>query len=587
MNGLYRFYKELQRRNVIKAGISYLVVSWVLLQVVALIGDILNAPSWLGRTLLITLIVLLPIWLIVSWYYELTPEGLKKTVNVPKETSIAKKTSQKLNQFIIIFLTLAVILLVVDRFFISERIRSEMIAEYTPPDTTHAIAVLPFSDLSPEGDHAYFADGLSEELLNLLSRIRELKVTSRTSSFSFKDSDLPITNIAQALGVAYILEGSIRKNGNQLRITAQLINAKTDEHIWSENFDRTFDNIFAIQDEVAQAVVKTLEVQLLGAHPKTQKTDPEVYRLYLQASQAYLHENESDILRAEQLLTQALSIDSTYTPAEILLAKTHQLQANYGITDFHVGNQKAIEIIDKVIQKHPKFAEAIALRGDLALAYEWDFKKAETLIEQALNLEPGSSEVIGYAATLELSLANVQKSITLHEYAATLDPLNSSVYFGLGLAYYCGNDLTAAENAFRKSEEIRNDTWALQYYISKILMLKEEHEKALAVLEKERDERWRLLGAASIYHAMGDDTKSTRALKKLSDQYGDEMAYQIAQAHTFRGEKSQAFQWLDQAYKIHDLGLNEILSEPDFKPLYNDPRWDAFIKKLGFYGKTK
>jgi len=529
------------------------------------------------------LIILLPLWLIVSWYYELTPEGLKKTVNVSKETSIAKKTSQKLNQFIIIFLTLAVILLVVDRFFISERIRSEMIAEYTPPSTTHAIAVLPFSDLSPEGDHAYFADGLSEELLNLLSRIRELKVTSRTSSFSFKNSELPVPDIAKALGVDYILEGSIRKNENQLRITAQLINASTDEHIWSQNFDRTFENIFSIQDEVASAVVNTLEVELLGAHPVTQKTNPEVYRLYLKAGQAYLKDSNEDILLAEELLTQALAIDSTYTPAKILLVKTHQLQANYGITDFHLGNQRAIKIIEKVIEANPKHAEAIAIRGDLALAYEWNFSKAERLIEKALQLEPGNPEVIGYAATLELSLANIEKSITLHEYATTLDPLNPRVYFGLGLAHFCANNLEAAEVAFRKSEEIREDGWALQYYISKVLMLKGNYKEALTVLEKERDERWRLLGLVSIYHAMGDDAKSLRALKNLSEKYGDEMAYQIAQAYAFREERKNAFNWLERAYDVHDLGLNEILSEPDFKSLYVDSRWEVFIKKLGFY----
>ena len=238
MKALYSLYKELQRRNVIKAGISYLVVSWVLLQVVSLISGILNAPQWLGKTLLISLILLLPVWLLFSWYFELTPEGIKRTVDVPREDSIAKKTSGKLNHFIIIFLSIAVLLLVVDRFFISERIKSELSQEYSPPVTTHSIAVLPFSDYSPESDQAYFADGLSEELLNLLSKIPKLKVISRTSSFSFKNSELPITSIAEQLKVSYILEGSVRKNGDQLRITAQLIDATTDKHIWSKNFDK-------------------------------------------------------------------------------------------------------------------------------------------------------------------------------------------------------------------------------------------------------------------------------------------------------------------------------------------------------------
>jgi len=302
MKALYRLYKELQRRNVIKAGISYLVVSWVLLQVVSLISGILNAPQWLGKTLLISLILLLPVWLLFSWYFELTPEGIKRTVDVPREDSIAKKTSGKLNHFIIIFLSIAVLLLVVDRFFISERIKSELSQEYSPPVTTHSIAVLPFSDYSPESDQAYFADGLSEELLNLLSKIPKLKVISRTSSFSFKNSELPITSIAEQLKVSYILEGSVRKNGDQLRITAQLIDATTDKHIWSKNFDKELENIFAIQDQVAQAVTKALELQLMGTRPLSQKTDPEVYSLYLQANQTFQRKNTAELVASEVLL---------------------------------------------------------------------------------------------------------------------------------------------------------------------------------------------------------------------------------------------------------------------------------------------
>ncbi len=583
MKALYRLYKELQRRNVIKAGISYLVVSWVLLQVVSLISGILNAPQWLGKTLLISLILLLPVWLLFSWYFELTPEGIKRTVDVPREDSIAKKTSGKLNHFIIIFLSIAVLLLVVDRFFISERIKSELSQEYSPPVTTHSIAVLPFSDYSPESDQAYFADGLSEELLNLLSKIPKLKVISRTSSFSFKNSELPITSIAEELKVSYILEGSVRKNGDQLRITAQLIDATTDKHIWSKNFDKELENIFAIQDQVAQAVTKALELQLMGTRPLSQKTDPEVYSLYLQANQTFQRKNTAELVASEVLLRRAILLDSTYTPAKILLTKILQLEANFGVTDFKEGNKLAIEVIESVLEKHPENAVAHAVRADIALSYEWDFNKAEAFMERALTLDPSHPEVIHYAATLELSLGHFQKAVALNEYAVSLDPLNSEKYYGLGIAYYCNDSLKKAEEALRKSIHLNPDSWAVYHILSKVLLLQNKPQEALKALEKETDKGWHNMGLAVIYHYMGQTKQANEALKSLIQYNAEDMAYQIAQVYAFRKEPTKAFQWLEKAYEVHDLGLNEILSEPDFKSLHQDPRWNSFIKKLGFY----
>lgn len=581
MSWLFRFYQELKRRNVIKSVISYLVVAWVLLQVTALLSDLLNAPQYIGQGLLVVLLILLPIWIGISWYYEITPEGLKKTVTIPREKSITKKTGQRLNKVIITFLTIALVILVVDRFVITKKINSQTMANYSPPVQTQSIAVLPFSDFSPEKDHGYFADGLTEELLNLLTTIHKLKVTSRTSSFSFKNSKLPISEIANTLKVNYILEGSVRKAEDQLRITAQLIDVATDKHVWSKTFDKKFENILSIQDEVAQEVVNSLHLKFLGELPRTVKTNPEAYALYLKAKHSFKLRGEQDLLDAIEALQRAIAIDSSYSPAKILLAEVYQEQVNYGLIDFKQGTDKVIATIDPVIAKEPNNAVALAFRGDIAMANEWDFKKANTYLEKALALAPTNAEVISYAAMFQLSNGNFEQAAKLYEYAITLDPLNDHAHYGLGLTYYSAGRLSLAEKSLRNTIAIDPQNWAGYFYLSKTLMLQGRIEEALKTLEHDTDVVWRLVGYAAIYFKSGDLNKADSYLNELKEH--EEMAYQIAQIHAFRKEEDLAFQWLEKAYSIRDLGLNEILSEPDFKYLHKLPRWDRFIEKLGFY----
>ncbi|MGJ8665719.1 MAG: tetratricopeptide repeat protein [Patiriisocius sp.] len=583
MKKLYILYEELKRRNVIKAVISYLVISWVLLQVVALIGGILNAPLWLGQTLLISLLVFFPIWIVISWYYEITPEGIRKTKNVVREKSLSKKTGQQLNKITIFFLLIAVVILVVDRFSMSDRIKEEIIATYKPPQQDQAIAVLPFSDFSQDNDQAYFANGLSEELLNLLSKIKQLKVTSRTSSFSFKNSDLSIVDIAKKLGVNYILEGSVRKNKDQLRITAQLIDAVNDKHIWSKNFDHTDNDIFTIQNEVGKAVVEALQLEILEDSLKSRRTSNEAYELYLQANELYNNNKDVQFNNTEILLNRAIALDSTYIPAQFLLAKLYQTKSNSGYMAFDIGNERALEIVEKILKKEPDNALAIALKADISLSYQWDFSKAEALIDRALKLAPSNAQVLDYAGILETSLGNTEKAIVLYEYATKLDPINSHVYYGLGIAYNSANRLEDAEKALRESIKIDDNNWASHFYLSTVLRRANKLEESLVALETEKDPGWRAASLAAIYYKMNKPKVSNTYLNILIDEYKNEMPYQIATVYAIREEPNLAFKWLDYAYKVHDVGLNEILSEPDFGYLHKDPRWKAFIDKLGFF----
>ena len=306
------FWNELKKRNVVKATISYAVVSWLIIRIVSLLGNILEAPIWVSKGLFLLLLIGFPICLIIAWIYELTPDGIRRTSKINESASYRTKIGKRFNKIIIISLSMTLIVLLVDRFVISKKtVFNEQMA-YITPITSESIAVLPFDDFSEKKDNEYFADGLTEELLSLMANVTGLKVTSRTSVFSFKNTDLDIPTIAERLQVKYVLEGSVRKSGNQIRITAQLIEAKTDKHLWSETYDRTLDNIFLVQDEVAAAVVSALRLNLLQEKdlPKSRKTDPEAYSDYLKAIHAFHKSgNKERLNEAEVFAKKAVSLD--------------------------------------------------------------------------------------------------------------------------------------------------------------------------------------------------------------------------------------------------------------------------------------
>ncbi|MEM0518239.1 MULTISPECIES: hypothetical protein [Aequorivita] len=579
------FWNELKRRNVIKSAISYVVVAWLLIRIVALLGDILEMPLWISKSLFYLLLIGFPFYLLGSWIYEFTPTGIKRTSKVTESASIRKKTGKRLNKIIIAFLVLILAVLIVDRFIITDKKAENNISSLVLATNATTIAVLPFQDFSEQKDNAYFADGLTEELLNLLSQVTNLKVTSRTSTFSFKNSELKITDIAKKLNVSYILEGSVRKSGNLLRITAQLIDAKNDKHLWSETYDRTLDNIFVIQDEVSEAVVKALEINLLDTKPlpKSKKTNPEAYKLYLQAiHESHFSSDPQQLIQAVSFAKQALAIDSNYVPAWLLLANIYQTQANNGTLTFDEGYGLATKAAKKVLEIEPNNALAYAYLADIELGYNWDFTKAKKLNAIALKLDGSNPEIINLTAVLAIALGNIEKALRLQEYSASLDPLNPDIYYQLVNVYYCANRLDEAVDAAKKCIELQPNRYAIHYYYTRVLLQQNKPNEALEAIKAEKDEGWRLQMYADIYFKLNEKEKSDAYLNELILKYEQEMAYQIAESYSFRRDTENAFKWLDIAYKLHDVGLNEVLSEPRFRNLHNDKRWQLFIEKMGF-----
>ena len=344
-------WEELKRRNVVRVAIAYAIVSWLILQIADVLTPLLRLPEWVGGFVFLLLVIGFLLALILSWAYELTPEGLKKEKDVERSESITHVTGRKLDFVIIAMLVVALGYFSYDKFVLDPgrdaaeveaavQVAQEQVAESVEPqDSIKSIAVLAFVNMSDDPGNEYFSDGISEEILNLLAKLPELRVTSRSSAFSFKGQNLDVPTMAARLNVAHILEGSVRKSGNDLRITAQLIDVATDTHLWSETYDRKLENIFAVQDEIATAVVDALKITLLGKEPKSTETDPEAYALYLQG--LYFHNQgiEESTNRAEILLKEALDIDPGFAKALAELGSVYLNQAINGYRPLVEGNK--------------------------------------------------------------------------------------------------------------------------------------------------------------------------------------------------------------------------------------------------------
>lgn len=573
------YIQELKRRNVIKSALAYLVVAWLLVQVMSIIIPAFELPSNLLRVSIIVLAIGFPCWLIFSWVYEITPDGIKKTKSVDPEHSITAKTSNRLNYIIIAALFIAIALLIRTSFYTTTSVvDKDVMAKVT---TDKSIAVLAFADMSPEKDQEYFSDGISEEILNLLAKIPELKVISRTSSFSFKGKEATTTEIGKTLNVGHILEGSIRKSGNTFRITAQLIKVSDGAHIWSETYDRDMSDIFKIQDEIAATVTRQLKITLLGEAIKSKTVDAEAYNLYLRGKQLYQQTTAQSIKNSEVLLRQSIAIDSSYAPTWVLLSKNFYHQTmRFGFFPIEEGLNKAKVYAEKAMDLDPDNAEAYAIMTSLQNS-SWDFISASANIEKSLALEPKNTFVIIEAAINASYLGKIDQAIELASRAIKLDPLDYNKYYNLALLYFFNKQYKEAENNIQITLLHNPNAAVVRSVYSKILLEKGDTALALVEAEKEPDAFWKLYSKCLVVHAMGKTDEAKALLDEFVREYGEDSWPNIASVYAYRGEKDEAFKWLNLAYENRDGSTLENLNGPEMENLWGDPRWNKFINKLG------
>jgi len=598
--------EELRRRNVFRVGIAYVVITWLLLQVADVVLNNIDSPDWVFRAILLVLVMGFPIAVLFAWAFEMTPEGLKKEKDVDRSQSITQTTAHKLDIVVIGLMVVALVYFAWDKFLggatddatmpptapVTVQLDDAALAEpaatpskpeaSTVPDAL-SIAVLPFVDMSPEGDQQYLSDGIAEELLNLLVQIPDLKVAARTSSFSFKGENVKIDEVARELHVAHVLEGSVRKAGDRVRITAQLIKADDGYHLWSETFDRTLDDVFAIQDEISAAVVAALKVKLLGAAPKSVEVNPDAYALYLQGRYFFVRRTQQDWENAALAFEQALEIEPNYAAAWAGLSRVLSEQAGQSYRELHAGYVLAREAAYKALELGPDLAEAHAALGKIQMSYDWDWAGAEASLTRALELAPGNSHILAQMAVLQRFIGNLDVAIELNRRAVELDPLAMRGYHQLGLALIWAEQLDEALAVYQHLLTLNPEYTSANLSLSRILLLQGNLEDAMAAAEREQEPFWREFGILINLYAQGRTAEADARLAEFIEQNQADSAYQIATIYGFRGDIDQVFEWLELAYVQRDGGLPEMLSDPFLNQFSDDPRWVEILKKVGLY----
>jgi len=580
-------YNELKRRNVIRVAIAYLVGSWLLVLVAKVFFPGFGIPESGIRLLMIACAIGFLPALVISWAYVLTPDGLVR------DTPVARTSVKRLDVITVCLVITALGFLVVNRFWFPAEPTasvSGIASEATPqqelvPTVRHyppnSIAVLPFVNMSDDDDNKFFSHGVSEELLNLLSGVPELRVISRSSAFSFKDQDFDIPTVAEQLNVAHVLEGSVRKDGDQVRVTVQLIDTRTDSHMWSGTYDRKLDDIFAIQDEIAGMVVEQLKVTLLGEAPLSTEIDPQAYTLYLQARQLGNLFTAETFEESITIYQQALAIDPAYAAAWAGLAANYINQMTTGYRSTDEGTRLAREAARQALALDPNQAAAYAHLGRMALRYDRDLEAAAGYLQNALALEPVNPDILRHAATLFRSLDRLQEAIAVDEYVVDRDPINPAGHYFLGFSYLLARQLDEAIAAFGNALILSPRHVSAHYRIGTALVLKGDLQRALEKLLQEPRPTKLLMGKALAYHVLGQADHSDAALAELVDKYQYTTAYNIAYLSAFRGDADGAFKWLDKAAQYRDSGLIQIANQPEFDNIRSDPRWLPFLESMG------
>jgi len=452
-----------------------------------------------------------------------------------------------------------------------------------PGSSTPSIAVLPFVDSSPGKTQEYFSDGLAEELLNELAKTPGLRVAARTSSFQFKGKDVDLRSIGQKLNVAAVLEGSVRTDGNRVRIAAELVNVNNGFQLWSDSYERSLNDVFAVQDEIARSVAAELKVKLLNNGVQTaavRSTSTDAYNDYLQGRFFYERRTQEDLKKATSYFEQAIRLDPNYAQAWSALAWARMSQADsvYGFS-FEQGYWLARAAAEKALQLNPSLSEAHAAMGRIKRTYDWDWTGADASFQKAIALEPQNPIALMGASSLAASLGRLSDAVAISRRAVELDPLSVIAHISLGMhAYYAGQPEVAIA-AYRKALELNPGDPSVHYLLGLVYLAQSKPQQALAQVDQQRGAA-RYVGEALVQTSLGHKLQADAALKTLVSDFRDEASYQIAEVYAFRGDLDRAFQWLELARAKKDAGLSAILGDPLLKNLSGDPRYQAFLKKM-------
>ena len=598
------FLGELKRRNVFRVAILYLIACWVILEPTHVVFHMLEVPQWANRLVIILMAIGFPLVLVFSWVYEVTPEGLKPTVEVDPAKSITDKTGQKLNQAIIVVLSLAVLVLLTDKFWLSERGAPEPqqtssqdvadraaapSAQNSSGGTTAAvsdksIAVLPFVDMSQKKDQEYFSDGLSEELIDRLSHASDLKVIARTSSFAFKGKNEDARTIAAKLGAAHLLEGSVRRDGRQVRITAQLIRASDGAHLWSQTYDRSASGIFKVQDEIAGTVARALQVAMAtGIHrDQGEETNFDAYNLLLQGDYLVDRGSKDDLFKAEQLYKQAVKLDPKYAKAWLRLAVVYNNEsAGGGWIPIRQGRAAVWDAVHRALALTPNDARAYRILAMYYSDFDQDWAAAQKELERAHSLDPSYLRAaIDLAWLREGMYGRFDNLIELMRKDVAQNPLDVNAIWWLGYALMNAGRLEQAVETYRRALTISPSSTATHSFLAFSLLYLNRSDEALTEAQQEPEEAWKLAMSAAAQWALGRRSESTASLNEAERKFASTNAYAIAMAHAYRGEVDAGCEWLERAYHNRELAIQSIKIDRMLTSLRGNPRYKVLLHKL-------
>ncbi len=447
-----------------------------------------------------------------------------------------------------------------------------------------SIAVLPFVNMSSDKDQEYFSDGLSEELINLLVKVQGLRVSARTSSFYFKGKSVLVADVARTLGVTNVLEGSVRKSGKTVRVSAQLVRAEDGYPVWSETYDRPLDDIFRIQDDIAKSVINGLKVALLGNElPRAARTtNTEAYTLYLQAAALnYSGHGAADFARGRELLRRSLQLDPDFAPAWAALGANLDVDASlFGSMSTAKASAEAHEAISRALRLDPNLAEAHRALARLLFQLDWDWGGAGREIRKAIALEPGNAESYRVSAYLEMTLGHFDEALAQIQKAVALDPLQAWNHLVVGYVTYRMGRFEDAEQAYRRALKLAPGSGKFHYVLASLLLARGSPKDALAEMQQETDASFRQCGVPLALDALGRRAEADQALAIAERDFGDRKAYLIALVYAARHDADRAFTWLDRAVSQRSGDLIYIKGDPLVRNLLPDPRYRQLMRTM-------
>jgi TolB-like protein/Flp pilus assembly protein TadD len=581
------FFAELKRRNVYKVAVAYAVVAWLLIQAASILFPTFEAPAWVMKVFVSLLLLGFPVALVFSWAFEITPEGIKRESEVEPNKSISRHTGRKIVALTIGLAVVAAGLLA----FQLLRGTSNQKSANQPGDAKRmsekSIAVLPLVNTSGDSGNDYFSDGLSEELIAVLAKIPGLKIIGRSSSFFFKGKSYDSRTIGEKLGVANLLEGSVRKQGDRVRIVAELINAADGRTLWSETYDRELKDVFAVQSEIATAVTDQLKIKLLGAPAKSDAAPSNdnlaAYNALQQGTFYFRLSTEEGTRKATEFYGEAIRLDPNYALAHANLSLAWRLLGAAwlgGGVEATEAYAKARNEAQVALSLAPNLATAHEALGFVLLTSDFDFAGAEAELRKAEKLAPADAGPKGALCILFGAQGRLVEAESVARQTLALDPLGVTRYFNLARILIGGGRYDEAEAALRKAVALQPAAARLHVHLTTIDVLRGNVTDALQNAQLEPPGSWRDYALALARQMQSDRPAADAALQKLIKETAVSGPFQIAVVYALRKEPDKMFEWLDRAYTERDAGLTQLLVTPFILTYKNDPRFAAFCQKL-------